>query len=117
MIWPDEVSSKARGNLRRELHNLSQILPESWHLERNAVAFAPSSNLIVDTHKLLELEADERWHEAVELLSGEYLEGLHLDDNLEYENWLFGERELWRGRSEAVLTRVIDSYTRRGQYD
>ena len=117
MIWPDEVSSKARGNLRRELHNLSQILPESWHLERNAVAFAPCSNLIVDTHKLLELEADERWHEAVELLSGEYLEGLHLDDNLEYENWLLGERERWRGRSEAVLTRVIDSYTRRGQYD
>jgi predicted ATPase/DNA-binding SARP family transcriptional activator len=116
LFWPDELSSKARGNLRRELHNLSQILPECWHLERHAVAFIPSPDSTVDIYKLLDMEADERWMEAVDLLGGEFLEGLYLEDNLEFENWLLAERERWRRWSEAVLTRVSEDHTRRGQY-
>jgi len=27
LFWPDEATSKGRSNLRRELHNLAQILP------------------------------------------------------------------------------------------
>ncbi|MCP4539742.1 MAG: tetratricopeptide repeat protein, partial [Chloroflexi bacterium] len=116
LFWPDEATSKGRSNLRRELHNLAQILPDCWELDRQAVAFAPSAGVSIDTYTLLQLEAQERWQEAADLLGGEFLEGLYLDDNLEFENWLLGERERWRGRAEAVLTHVGDGYVRRGQY-
>ena len=116
LFWPDADLSKGRGNLRRELHNLSQILPGCWQLERQTIAFIPSDDTIVDIYTLLELEAEDRWGEAVELLGGEFLEGLFLNDNHEYETWLLGERERWRVRAEAILTRVIERHTLRGQY-
>lgn len=116
LFWPDEVSSKGRGNLRRELYNLTQVLPDCWVLDRHAVAFVPSADTTVDLYALLEQQAEERWGEAAELLDGEFLEGLYLEDNLEFESWLLAERERWRGRAEAVLRRVIEAHTRRGQY-
>ncbi len=116
LFWPDEATSKGRSNLRRELHNLAQILPDCWELDRQAVAFVPSADVAVDTYTLLQLEAEERWQEAAELLGGEFLEGLYLGDNPEFENWLLGERERWRGRAEKVLSRVIRGHTRRGHY-
>jgi predicted ATPase/DNA-binding SARP family transcriptional activator len=116
LFWPDEATSKGRSNLSRELHNLAQILPDCWELDPQAVAFVPSPEVVVDTYTLLQLEAEERWQEAAELLDGEFLEGLHLDDNLEFESWLLGERERWRVHTETVLTRVIEGHTRRGRY-
>jgi adenylate cyclase len=116
LFWPDEATSEGRTNLRRELHNLTQILPGCWEMDRQAVAFIPSADVTVDLYTVLQLEAEERWGEAVELLGGEFLEGLSLDDNLEFENWLLGERERWRGRAEAILARVIEGHTRRGHY-
>jgi adenylate cyclase len=116
LFWPDETYAKGRANLSRELHNLAQILPGCWELDRQAVAFTPSANTIVDLYQLLHLEEEERWQEAAELVGGEFLEGVTLGDNPEFENWLLGERERWRARVETVLTRVIEGHTRRGRY-
>lgn len=116
LFWPDQASSKGRSNLRRELHNLAKILPDSWALDRQAVAFLPSNGIMVDIYKLLELQAQGRWDEAAELLGGEFLEGLFLDDNLEFENWLLAERERWRNQAGTVLTHLIDGHIHRGQY-
>jgi DNA-binding SARP family transcriptional activator len=116
LFWPDEPASRGRSNLSRELHNLAQILPDCWDLDRQTVAFVPSAEVTVDLYTFVQLETEERWNEAAELSGGEFLEGLYLDDNLEFENWLLAERERWRGRAEAVLARVIEGYTRRGRY-
>ena len=99
LLWPDEVASKARSNLRRDLHNLAQILPDCWVLDHQMVAFVPSAGTTVDLYALLDLQTQERWDEAVKLLGGEFLEGLYLDDNLEFEHWLLAERERWRTRT------------------
>jgi adenylate cyclase len=116
LLWPDEHPSKGRANLSRELHNLTQILPDCWELNRQSVAFIPSDNTIVDLYQLSQLEEQERWGEAAELLGGEFLEGLNLNHNPEFENWLLGERERWRGFAEGILRRVIDAHQRRGRY-
>ena len=116
LFWPDEAPSKGRTSLRREIYNLANILPDSWKLDRQAVAFVPSTDTTVDIFMLLELERQDRWGEAAELLSGEFLEGLYLDHNAEFEHWLLIERESWRGRAEAILSRVIEGSTRRGRY-
>jgi len=116
LFWPDEEGSKGRANLSRELHNLGRILPDCWVIDRQTVAFFPSANTIVDIDELVELEAQECWGRAATLLGGEFLEGLILDDNAEFENWLLSERERWRGYSAGVLRQVIDEHLRRGQY-
>ncbi|MFN2188518.1 MAG: tetratricopeptide repeat protein, partial [Candidatus Promineifilaceae bacterium] len=116
LFWSDETLSKGRGNLRRELHNLSRILPDCWLSDRQMVQFIPSKETTVDLQLLIQLEQQERWREAAELVGGEFLEGLYLENNLDFEYWLSGERERWRERSKAILRRVIDSHLRRGHY-
>jgi DNA-binding SARP family transcriptional activator/Tfp pilus assembly protein PilF len=117
LFWPDEVPSKARANLRRELYNLSKILPNCWHLERSAVAFVPSKTTLVDIYQLDELEDERSWEETANLLGGEFLEGIHLDQNQEFENWLHAERERWLSCSEDILIHAIKDLTLRGQHD
>ncbi|HET6447425.1 MAG TPA: tetratricopeptide repeat protein [candidate division Zixibacteria bacterium] len=116
LFWPDDEPSKGRANLRRELYNLARILPDCWELNRQSVAFFPLAGTSVDLDQLLQLERQERWGDAARLLGGDFLEGVNLDHNVEFENWLSVERERWRGRSETVLRRVIDGHTRRGRY-
>jgi DNA-binding SARP family transcriptional activator/tetratricopeptide (TPR) repeat protein len=116
LFWPDDELSTGRGNLRRELHNLGNVLPNCWQQDRHAVEFTPSVNTDVDIYTLLDLETRENWTEAADRFGGEFLEGLYLDNNIEFENWLASERDRWRWRTEMILTRVIESHTRRGQY-
>ena len=116
LFWPDESQSKGRSNLRRELHNLNQILPDCWEIDRQSVQFASADHTAVDLYRFLEFEQTEQWAEAAELVRGAFLEGLYLDDNLEFEIWLMGERERWRQRAEAVLTCVVEWHTRQATY-
>ncbi|MCP4409848.1 MAG: tetratricopeptide repeat protein [Gammaproteobacteria bacterium] len=116
LFWPDASPAKGRANLSRELHNLAQILPDCWESNRQSIAFMPSANTTVDLYQLRQLEMQERWGEASELLGGEFLEGLYLEGNLEFENWLLGERERWRRCAEMVLRRVVEGCVRRGRY-
>ncbi len=116
LFWPDWTPSRGRANLRRDLHNLTQILPDCWRLDRQSVIFVPSANTIVDIYQLQQLEEHGRWGEAADLLGGEFLEGLYLEDNPDFENWLLGERERWRGRTKTILKYVIDGHIRRGRY-
>ncbi len=116
LFWPDWTHARGRANLRRDLHNLAQILPNCWELDRQSVAFIPSAYTTVDLYQLQGLETEERWGEAAELLGGEFLEGLYLDDNSEFENWLLSERERWRARAETILERVIEGQWQRGRY-
>ena len=115
-LWPDWASSRGRANLRRDLHNLAQILPGCWESNRQEVAFVPLAGTSVDLYTLSVLETEERWEEAAELLGGEFLAGLNLDQNLEFENWLLAERERWRGCAEMAMTKVIAGHTQRGRY-
>ena len=73
LFWPDEIPSKSRANLRRELHNLGQILPDCWVLAHQSVAFVPSDETTVDLFTLSVLAAEERWDEAALLIEGESL--------------------------------------------
>ncbi len=92
------------------------MLPNCWTIDHHSVAFTPSPSLTIDLDQFAELQARERWREAADLLGGEFLEGLALDDNPEFENWVLGERERWRACAETVLRRVIEAHARRGQY-
>lgn len=116
LFWPDKSTSQGLASLRRELHNLTSILPHCWEFDRKAIAFTPSNCTQVDLYDIRKLEKQERWIEAAELLAGEFLEGIHLEENSEFDLWLMAEREYWRAQSERILGRTIEWHTRRGRY-
>ncbi len=116
LFWPDEEPSKGLANLSRELHNLAKILPDCLESDRRAVAFVPSASTLIDLYLILELMEQEQWEKAVNLLGGEFLEGIYLDDNLDFERWLFDERERWRVHAEKVLSYMVKEHMGRGRY-
>ena len=117
LFWPDEPATTARANLRRELHNLSRILPDCWETDRLAVQFAPNANTAVDLVDFQRFEQSGQWVAAAALVRGHFLEGLALDDNAEVESWLLSERERWRERAERVMTRVIHTHTQQADFN
>ena len=115
-FWPDESHSHGRACLRRELYNLGQNLPDCWEMDRQKVAFVPDQNTIIDIYSILDLMDQEQWAEASDLLRGDFLEGIILDNNAEFELWLLSERDRWRVRAEEVFNHVIQGQKRRGRY-
>lgn len=116
LFWPDDPSATGRSNLRRELYNLAQVLPDCWQTGSQAVAFTPTAGTSVDIDLLRNLECAKRWQEAADLLAGEFLEGLYLDDNLAFETWLLAERERWREHSRAILQSACNERIHLGRY-
>ena len=116
LFWPDEEPAKGKANLRRELHNLAQILPGCWQTSRVEVQFVPGEGTGIDVYQFRQYEAVQQWQEAADLIGGNFLEGIVLADNLEFETWLLGEQERWRQRAEAVLMRVVEVHIRQGAY-
>jgi len=113
LFWLDDPPPKARGKLRRELHNLAQILPGCWEIDRVKVRFRPSAETTVDLDKIRQYIKTEDWRAAADLLRGEFLEGITIDDNLELETWLLGEQERWRQRSTVILNNLVDDLTQK----
>ncbi|MDX1663965.1 MAG: BTAD domain-containing putative transcriptional regulator [Candidatus Promineifilaceae bacterium] len=113
-FWPGAARSRGKANLRRELHNLGNILPGCWETDRRVVRFRPPAETRVDVYELLRLEGAGQWLEAAALVQGEFLEGVSLADNLELETWLMGERERWRQRAERVLRRAVEEQMNAG---
>src|SRR5438094_2028416 len=104
LLWPELDNAHARNSLRQAVHALRAALG------RDAVV-ARGEEEIGLSEQALSCDAREFWTEldaghaeqALELLRGALLEGLHVSDAPEFERWLDSEREhLRRGACEAA---------------
>jgi ABC-type oligopeptide transport system substrate-binding subunit/DNA-binding SARP family transcriptional activator len=119
LLWSDKSETRARGNLRRVLHNLAQLLPDCLTIERDTVQLCRSADFWVDLRAFEELCAQNTptaLTAAAELYRDELMAGIFLDDAPEFETWLVTERERWRGRLVQVLRVLIAHHTERGEY-
>jgi predicted ATPase/DNA-binding SARP family transcriptional activator len=114
LFWPDDTAATGQANLRRELHNLGRILPGCWQVNSTAVQFAPGADTQVDIYELRHLIENKQWLEATTWLGGEFLEGIFLEDNPEFESWLRGEQERRRQTAERVLMGAARGEIERG---
>ncbi|MDX1615941.1 MAG: BTAD domain-containing putative transcriptional regulator [Candidatus Promineifilaceae bacterium] len=114
LFWPDESVTKGKANLRRELHNLTNVLPGCWETDYKTVRLSPDADTSIDIDDFRRLEEAQKWIEAAELLQGEFLEGVYLEENLAFETWLLGERERWRQRADHVLRKAVDAQVAAG---
>jgi DNA-binding SARP family transcriptional activator len=116
LFWPDEESAKGRSNLRRELHNLSKLLPNCWDIDRQYVAFEKPENISFDLDLIKQWESERRYDEAAALIGGEFMEGLSLDIHSEFETWLQQEREFWHQTTENILEKASHSNVLKGNF-
>ena len=109
LFWPDMPEPNARSNLRKLLARAKGLAYTQgleaersrlrWQVDTDLQAFRDAAN------EGRHLTATQHYH-------GELLQGFHLDEALEFESWLRGEREalhrLWRKTVLAYAEQLED---------
>ena len=133
LFWPEGSQQKALANLRRTLSSLNASLPGWIEIKRGTLALKRSKDLWVDVdvfHQLLveikqyvhpEKEFSEEClpllERTVELVHGEFLEGLNLTDAPDFDEWQFFQRDGLRQKFADVLQRLAAGYGERNQWE
>jgi predicted ATPase/DNA-binding SARP family transcriptional activator len=102
LFWSDTDNETARHSLRQLLQRVKALLlPEHLTIERERVRWSVPS----DVGRFREALSEHRYHEALDLYGGPFLQGLESEETNEFNTWLEGERETLHARwREVILT-------------
>jgi predicted ATPase/DNA-binding SARP family transcriptional activator len=120
LLWGEMPGDRARANLRVALHNLRNLLPAYFQVDRKQVAFARGKPHWID---VVVFEAAAARHtpqslaKAAALFQDDFLRGLHVNGAPELEAWLRGEQERLRLCLIDVLERLGKQYSQRRQWE
>ena len=104
LLWSERDEQSARHSLSEALRVFRRVLgDERVRADVDQVALAQGA-VSLDCDELATKSSARDWAAAARLAGGEFLEGLSVPQASEFENWLAGERQLWRSRSIEVLT-------------
>ncbi len=112
-LWPDDVESKARANLRRHLLLLQRTLPKqsSWTIsDHRSIQWNAACDCTVDITEFKRLsQQSETALEATQLYTGDLLADL-------YEDWLLPQRDLLHRMQSANFERLIQKYRQNREF-
>lgn len=112
-LWGSRAPEQARASLRRELSNLRTVLAD--HASEPPIIIEPSRvrlDLARVSIDVRELEADLAAHRATGIGEGDFLEGIDLAGEEEFEDWLRVQRQMVAALVEQAKE---DAWTRRAQ--
>ena len=95
LLWQERPGSAARHSLNEALRIIRRVVgDDDLTTTVDQVTLRPGAvNLDVD-----------RFENGADLVEGEFLEGLTIPGESNFEDWLGAERRLWRTRSVSALT-------------
>ncbi len=130
LLWPKKPAEAARRNLRQAVYNLKSVL--AGRKARTGPIRSSGSELQIDPELDCWVDVGAFEHArrqgistgavdphyltaAVALYRGDFLSGLTLKDNLEFEFWQLAEQERLRDLAVDALRALIESYLSRGE--
>ncbi len=102
LLWPEKPQDKARHSLNEALRRLRASLGVERVLSEGETVRLSGAGLVVDALEVRDPARRGRMA-AADLLCGEFLEGLVLDDAPAFEEWVSGERRRFRALGVALL--------------
>jgi DNA-binding SARP family transcriptional activator len=117
LLWPESDEATARHGVRDALHIIRRALgpgavPSAGRLLRLDPAVVAS-----DVLSFTQALATDRAADAVRLYGGPLLDGFHVDDAVEFERWLDGERARLAREYGETLKRLAGAAERAGAWD
>jgi len=133
MFWPEGSQQKALANLRRTLSSLNYSLPGWIEANRDTLTLKRNPKLWIDiddfhlslvdfqqhTHPKKE-PCDSCLHlleKTIEMVRGEFLEGLNLMDAPDFDEWQFFQRDELRQKYAGVLQQLSTILAQRSQWE
>jgi DNA-binding SARP family transcriptional activator len=121
LLWPGQDPEHARGALRRTLSALRKAVGEEWiDAAAGSVALRDGAGLDIDVRRFRALASPDATPEelasAVDVFTGELLEGFSLRDNSEFDAWYVYEADALQRELGAALGRLVVALGERGEY-
>jgi DNA-binding SARP family transcriptional activator len=125
MLWPRRSEPEARMNLRRALANLRQVPGITLHASREWLGLPPGTLLVDVIHMesairaARDAEGDEREQHlasAARLFRGPLLDGFHLRDAPQFDEWLTTQAERVQRLGIHALHELATLATQRRDY-
>jgi DNA-binding SARP family transcriptional activator len=121
LLWSGQDRGHARGALSRTVTVVRTAIGDEWvDSGADSVSLRRGDELEVDVHRFRALTSEEATEEdliqAVELFSGEPLEGFSVRDSPPFDAWRAGEADELGRELGASLGRLVGLLTERGDY-
>jgi len=133
MFWPEGSQQKALANLRRTLSSLNSSLPGWIEANRDTLALKRNGKLWVDVDAFHQSLLDLHQHahperevcdgclhileKTIEMVRGEFMEGLNLTDTPDFDEWQFFQRDGLRQEFAVALERLSAGYIERKKWE
>ena len=113
LFWPESSEEHASTSLRVELSILRKRLGAFLQITREAIGIRPDAKVYLDLSDLNTNLASGQMEQALEIYQGDFLQGFHIRDSSEFEDWLRWERESARrsvlGALHASISEAIEA--------
>jgi DNA-binding SARP family transcriptional activator/tetratricopeptide (TPR) repeat protein len=102
-LWPESDSRRARNSLNVAVHELRKTLGRESIVSINDDLRLNSEIVDSDIDRFRKAITAEEWEEAVASYTGPFLEGFHLRNGLDFEEWARIERERFARHYHTAL--------------
>jgi predicted ATPase/DNA-binding SARP family transcriptional activator len=113
LFWPESAEERASTSLRVALSILRRRLTAYLEVSRDAVGIKPGAKIALDVSELERDLESGRIEQALQVYQGDFLQGFHVRESSEFEDWLESEqerlRELVAGALHRWISRAIES--------
>ncbi|CAG0941786.1 partial Putative HTH-type transcriptional regulator, partial [Anaerolineae bacterium] len=128
LFWGDMPDADAKTNLRQAIANLRRLLEPHLLIDRETVAFNRAAPYWLDAEEFAKIadfrsqiadynkSAISNLKSAIELYRGDFLDGFHIRDAPEFEEWVLAQRERLREQALRVLHILTTHHTTHGEY-
>ena len=121
LFWGDMEESKARVNLSKALSDLREQVGEYVTIATQTVAFNAALPYRLDVEIFVTATAAKQADQslgslqaAIDLYQGDFLDGFHVRNAPEFEQWLAAERERLRAAAVGILALLAARYRQNG---
>jgi DNA-binding SARP family transcriptional activator/TolB-like protein len=114
LLWPESDTEHGRAALSQALYFLRRSLSDSFLVSRgNGEVAVDPAQLRCDMVLFEEALRAGRREEALTLYRGDFLEGFHISEAPEFEQWMDRERSRLRARAVEATRRLAEEAERR----
>ncbi|HVZ49007.1 MAG TPA: BTAD domain-containing putative transcriptional regulator [Gemmatimonadaceae bacterium] len=117
LFWPELDQSRARQALRQSVHVLRKELGDDAVAGVGAELLALGPAVSTDIATFADAMSASRFDDAIALYRGPFLDGFHVSDAPEFEQWLSATQAHFRDELLGALRALAESAERAGELD
>jgi len=116
LLWPESTEQHASTSLRVVLSVLRKNLADYLDICRDSAGINTDTSAYIDVIDLEQKLAGGKIEQALQLYQGDFLQGFHIQESVEFENWLQWQQEHLRVLITGALHRAISRAIEAGEY-